>query len=120
MTEPATTPDAPPAVAGRRSGWKLAGGALVLLGIWADLCTKDLMQGLLGMTTDQPHGSERQIDVIDGFFRFAGNWNPGVTFGLGAGLAQPILYFTVVACVGILVGWCSRGTGAASSTSRFR
>ena len=81
--------------------WKLFGGVIVALGIVADLWTKNLMQGLLGMSPDNPHGSERQIDVINGFFRFAGNWNSGVTFGMAAGLTQLILYFTVVACLGI-------------------
>ncbi len=90
-----------PEPAARLWRWKIAGAAIVAVGIVADLWTKDLMQRLLGMSPDNPHGSERQIEVIDGFFRFAGNWNPGVTFGMAAGLTQPILYFTVVACVGI-------------------
>lgn len=80
--------------------WKLIGAAIVTVGIAADLWTKHWMQVRLGMSPDLP-GSQDQIDVIDGFFRFAGNWNPGVTFGLGAGLTQPILYFTVLASVGI-------------------
>lgn len=95
MSDP--TPSAP----ARLWRWKLGGGVIMALGLIADLWTKGWMQDRLGMSTDQPHGSERSIDVIDGFFKFAGNWNPGVTFGMAAGLTQPILYFTVVACAGI-------------------
>lgn len=80
--------------------WKLVGAAIALFGIVADLWTKALMQDRLGMVPGV-QGSERQIQVIDGFFSFAGTWNSGVTFGMAAGFTQPILYFTVIASVGI-------------------
>ncbi len=99
-TSPSPSLSAPPPV-GRSTRWKVVGLVIVLVGIAADLWTKDLMQGLLGMTPEQPHGSERQQEVIDGFLRFAGNWNAGVTFGMAAGLTQPILLFTMVASLGI-------------------
>jgi signal peptidase II len=93
--------DAPSVSDARLWRWKIIGGVIVAIGLVADLWTKGVMQDLLGMSTDQPHGSERQIELIPGFLRFAGNWNPGVTFGMAAGWTQPILYFTVLACTGI-------------------
>ena len=101
MSQAEPSPVVAASLASRAWRWKVLGFSIVLLGIAADLWTKDLMQGLLGMTPEQPHGSERQIEVIEGFLRFAGNWNTGVTFGMAAGLTQPILLFTMVASLGI-------------------
>ncbi len=75
---------------------------IVVVGVAADLWTKAEMQDRLGMRPDQPHASEREIHVVPGFFKLAGNWNTGVTFGMAAGWTQPILLFTCAASVGIL------------------
>ena len=101
MSASQSPPAIAPSFAPRTWRWKVVGLVIVVVGIAADLWTKDLMQGLLGMTPEQPHGSERQREVIDGFLRFAGNWNTGVTFGMAAGLTQPILLFTMIASLGI-------------------
>lgn len=101
MSDAQSSPASASSLSARLWRWKVAGLLIVAAGIVGDLWTKDLMQRLLGMTPEQPHGSERQIEVIDGFFRFAGNWNTGVTFGMAAGLTQPILLFTMVASLGI-------------------
>jgi len=101
MPDAQPTPGTPPPPSARAWRWKVVGLVIVAGGIVADLWTKDFMQGLLGMSPEQPHGSERQHEVIDGILRFAGNWNAGVTFGMAAGLTQPILLFTMVASLGI-------------------
>ena len=76
--------------------------ALVAIGLFLDLWTKEWMQHRLGMDPSNPHQSE-SIEVIPGFFRFEGNWNEGITFGLAAGHTNPILIFTGLACLGIFV-----------------
>lgn len=92
--------DALPAPRNRRlKAWALL---IVVLGTTADLWTKADMQQRLGMSPDHRHSSEREITVVPGYFKLAGNWNTGVTFGLAAGWTQPILIFTCVACAGIL------------------
>jgi signal peptidase II len=74
--------------------------ALVVVGIGLDLWSKSYMQEALGMSPDRP-GSAGKIEVIDGFFRFEGNWNTGVTFGIAQGWTEPILIFTVLASAGL-------------------
>src|SRR6478735_1492298 len=83
--------------------WRLKSLAavLVVVGIALDLWSKAYMQEALGMTPDRP-GSTDKIEVIDGFFRFEGNWNTGVTFGIAQGWTEPILIFTVLASAGLL------------------
>lgn len=92
--------DAPPAPRSRRL--KLLAILIVVLGLVADLWSKAEMQSRLGMRPDQPHMSEREIPVVPGFFKLAGNWNTGVTFGMAAGWTAPILLFTCAASLGIL------------------
>lgn len=99
MPEPAEPP--PPR---RLVAWKAIGLAIVVVGAAADLVSKAHMQELLGMDPAFPNGSERRIEVIDGFLAWAGSWNPGVTFGMASGLGQPILVFTMLASAAIL-GW---------------
>ena len=82
---------------------KVVAFVIVGLGLVFDLWSKAYMQERLGLTPDQ-EVSERHIEVIPGFFRFEGNWNPGVTFGMAQGWTEPILIFTVVAS-GALVAW---------------
>ena len=86
----------------RRRRWKAIGLGIVVFGLVADLWSKHAMQGLLGMSPDRPHGSLYRIEVIDGLLAWAGNWNAGVTFGMAAGLGEPILWFTMLAGFGIL------------------
>lgn len=92
--------DAPPVPRSRRL--KVLAIVIVVLGVVADLWTKADMQDRLGMSPDQPHVSEREIHVIPGYVKLAGNWNTGVTFGMAAGWTQPILLFTCAASLGIL------------------
>jgi signal peptidase II len=94
--------DAVHATRPRLSPLKVVALGLVVFGLALDLWSKSWMQHRLGMDPSVPHQSE-QIEVIPGFFRFEGNWNTGITFGLAAGYTEPILVFTAVACVGILV-----------------
>ena len=86
----------------RNRRFKLLAMLIVIVGVAADLWTKADMQERLGMHPDRPHSSEREIVVVPGYFKLAGNWNTGVTFGMAAGWTQPILLFTCAACVGIL------------------
>jgi signal peptidase II len=81
---------------------KLLALALVLGGLALDLWSKGWMQDRLAMDPGDPSQSE-VIHLVPGFFRLEGTWNTGITFGLAAGYTQPILIFTVLACVGILV-----------------
>jgi signal peptidase II len=82
--------------------WRLKGLALalVVVGVVLDLWSKGYMQEALGMSPDRP-GSTGKIEVIEGFFRFEGNWNTGVTFGIAQGWTEPILIFTVLASAGL-------------------
>ena len=82
---------------------KVVALVIVVLGLVLDLWSKAYMQDRLGLSPDQLR-SERRIDVIPGFFRFEGNWNTGVTFGMAQGWTEPILIFTVVAS-GALLAW---------------
>src|SRR5262245_56190343 len=79
---------------------KIVALTLVVVGIALDLWTKSYMQEALGMSPDA-QGSTRKIEVIDGLFRFEGNWNTGVTFGIAQGWTEPILIFTVLASLGL-------------------
>ena len=81
--------------------WKGVALALVAAGLFSDLWTKDWMQHRLGMDPSNPHQSDT-IHVIQNVFRFEGNWNEGITFGIAAGHTNPILVFTGLACLGIL------------------
>jgi signal peptidase II len=81
--------------------WKVVALAIVLVGLVLDLWTKSYMMDALGMSPDH-RGSLRSIEVIPGFFRFEGNWNTGVTFGIAQGWTEPILIFTVLASAGLL------------------
>jgi signal peptidase II len=86
----------------RLSALKIVAVAIVLVGVVADLATKSWMQQRLGMNPDHPHESQ-QIEVIPGFLRWQGNWNEGITFGIFQGHTEPILLFTVLACIGIFL-----------------
>ena len=102
---PTARAGAAPAVAASRT-WtlKLVALAIVAIGCVADLVTKADMQTRLGMDPDRA-GSERRIEVIAGFFRFEGTWNPGITFGLARdGHTLAIKTFTVLAC-GAILAW---------------
>ena len=79
---------------------KILALVIVAVGIAADLWSKSYMQDLLDLRPRE-HAKNAPVDVIPGFARFDGTWNPGVTFGLAAGWTQPILAFTVVASLGI-------------------
>ncbi len=84
---------------------------LVLL-LAADLWSKAYMQEALGMTTDKP-GGEVEIDVIDGFVKWQGAWNPGVTFGLAGNRTTEILALTIIATIALFawfLGTRSRST----------
>jgi signal peptidase II len=101
---PATTRPAGPSSVAVPRAWALKAMALgiVVLGTVADLVSKADMQTRLGMDPDHA-GSLRHVDVIPGFFRLQGAWNPGITFGLAAdGHTLTIKVFTVVACAAIL------------------
>jgi signal peptidase II len=82
---------------------KVVALVIVVVGLALDLWSKAYMQEHLGLGPDQAR-SDRRIDVIPGFFRFEGNWNTGVTFGMVQGWTEPILIFTVVAS-GALLAW---------------
>ena len=82
---------------------KIVALVIVVVGIAVDLWSKSYMQERLGMSPDF-QGSREHVEVIDGFFRFEGNWNTGVTFGIAQGWTEPILIFTVLASVG-LAAW---------------
>jgi signal peptidase II len=92
---------------------KVAGIAIALVGLLADLATKAWMQDLLGMSAERPQVS-RVIDLIPGFLALEGTWNTGVTFGFAQGATSWILVFTVCAIAGLAVwlartrvpGWC--------------
>ena len=93
---------APAAALPRLRGLKIVALLIVVLGCVADLVSKADMQTRLGMDPDRVH-SDRHIDVIPGFFRLDGTWNPGVTFGLARdGHTLAIKAFTVLACAAIL------------------
>ena len=83
--------------------WKLVAAVIVVVGAALDLWSKSYMQHWLQMDPDHLDRS-RFVEVIPGFFAWAGNWNTGVTFGLAQGWTWAILVFTVVACTG-LVAW---------------
>lgn len=74
---------------------------VVVAALGIDLLTKQVMADRLGMDSDQPDRSE-VIEVVPGFFRLQGHWNPGITFGLMPNKTEAILTFTVAACLGIL------------------
>ncbi len=91
---------------------KIACLVVLVLLLWADLWSKSYMQDLLGMTTDKPTG-EREVDVVDGFIKWQGAWNPGVTFGLAGNRTTEILALTIVATLALFVwflGTRSRST----------
>jgi signal peptidase II len=90
--------------ASRATTLKVVALAIVAIGCVADLVTKAQVQSSLGMDPDLP-SSARSIEVIPGFFRLEGTWNPGITFGLASGgHTLAIKLFTMVACAAIL-GW---------------
>ncbi|MCC7136976.1 MAG: signal peptidase II [Planctomycetes bacterium] len=91
----------PPTRPGVFTPRKLVALVIVVLGFASDLWTKGWMQERLGMDPDVVHQSD-VIEVIPGCFRFQGNWNTGITFGLAAGHTEPILMFTAAACAVIL------------------
>src|SRR5262245_9849172 len=84
----------------RNRAMKITALVIMVVGVAADLWTKSYMQDLLGLRSREP--GDRVVEVVPGFFRFEGLWNPGVTFGLAQGWTQTILVFTVVASLGIL------------------
>ena len=85
----------------RARGLKIAALLIVVFGVTADLWTKSYMQDLLDLRPRE-HSKNAPVDVIPGFVRWDGTWNPGITFGLAAGMTQPILVFTAIASLGIL------------------
>jgi signal peptidase II len=93
---------APSPVPSRPARLKVLALAVVVGGLVLDLVTKSWMQDRLGMDPGNPHTSA-VIEIVPGFFRLEGTWNPGITFGLAAGRTQPILVFTVLACLGLLL-----------------
>ncbi len=97
-------PDAVPTPSSARRGFparKVVALVLVVVSLGVDLWSKRWMQDRLGMDAARPEISD-VIEVIPGYFRFQGHWNPGITFGLLPHRTEPILAFTVVACLGLL------------------
>jgi len=83
-------------------GLKILALVVIVVGLGADLATKAWFEDLLEMDPGgvPPFG---RIELIEGFFALEGTYNPGVTFGLAAGATVPILIFTVIATLALLV-----------------
>ncbi len=82
---------------------KILAFAVLVGGVVLDLVTKAWMARLLDMDPSPGAGPFRRIDVIPGFFALEGTYNEGVTFGLFPGHTDPILIFTAIATVALLV-----------------
>lgn len=99
------TSSAPPTLDGPAPNFlrmKLICGGVMLVALVLDLWTKSYMQELLGLWPDvnpAPH----TVEIIPGFLRWEGTWNPGVTFGLGAGHTVAILVLTGLATLGLII-----------------
>jgi signal peptidase II len=77
-------------------------GLIVCLGAAADLWTKDLMFGWLGLPLESsPYW------IVENYIGFETTVNPGALFGLGAGWGLLFAAMSVVAAIGILV-WLSK------------
>lgn len=103
---PLPTPSPPPAgegVAPAPRVWRLKSLALALLlvGLVADLVSKQVLQDRLNLKPGDHVGTQR-VDVIPGFFALEGLWNPGVTFGIAPGKTTEILLLTSVATLALL------------------
>lgn len=83
-------------------GLKLLALGVLVVGVVADLATKAWMDRLLDMDPASA-GPFGRIEIIPGFFALEGTYNEGVTFGLFGGHTNPILLFTAIATVALLV-----------------
>lgn len=98
-------PDAVPTPSTARRGLparKLVALVLVVAALGVDLWSKGWMQDRLRMDAAHPEVSE-VIELVPGFFRLHGHWNPGITFGMLPHRTEAILTFTVLACLGLFV-----------------
>ena len=71
---------------------------IIVIGVLADLLTKDWIFAKLGMPGEKP-----QWWIIDGVFGFQTSLNQGALFGMGQGNVVFFAIFSFVAIVGILV-----------------
>lgn len=81
---------------------KILALVVIVAGVVADLASKSWFESLLGMGPGAP-GPFRRVEIIPGFFALEGVYNPGVTFGLAPGQTVPILVFTLLATLALLV-----------------
>ncbi len=77
--------------------------AILVAGVAGDLVTKAWMARLLDMNPSPGAGPFGRIDIVPHFIALEGTYNEGVTFGLFGGHTDPILLFTILATVALLV-----------------